>query len=379
MRVLFITHYATFLGANRSLLHLVAGLMEHQDVNPLVLCPGNGEFVEQLQKYNIPYRVIPFVNSAYTIRSKSLYLYPYLLFRYQNSHFEKILSEVRKFSPDLIHSNSAVLRLGTDLAEALDLPHSWHIRSFGWADYQLVFPGGKKRVIKTLGKASAVICISKKISLAWKQGNNPKAHIIYNGVGTQERITARKKAGIKHEGINLLAIGLLHPQKGQIDAVRLMARLKKEQKDIRLTIAGNGRKIYTFWLKALCSLWGLNKSVQFTGYVSDPAKLYASSDLVLMCSRNEAMGRVTAEAMSYGIPVIGFNGGATPELVEPGETGYLYNSIGEMKEQVLKLVSDPILRKKMGENAHNSALDRFTDERYTQSIIEVLRQAIGLK
>lgn len=43
-----------------------------------------------------------------------------------------------------------------------------------------------------------------------------------------------------------------------------------------------------------------------------------------MCFRYEAMGRVTAEAMAAALPVIGYNSGGTPELIENEVTGLLY-------------------------------------------------------
>ena len=43
-----------------------------------------------------------------------------------------------------------------------------------------------------------------------------------------------------------------------------------------------------------------------------------------MCSRAEAFGRVTVEAMKLGLPVIGAARGATPELVRDGWNGLLY-------------------------------------------------------
>jgi len=40
-----------------------------------------------------------------------------------------------------------------------------------------------------------------------------------------------------------------------------------------------------------------------------------------MCSRHEAMGRVTVEAMSACLPVIGFDNGGTAELIEHERSG----------------------------------------------------------
>jgi glycosyltransferase involved in cell wall biosynthesis len=43
-----------------------------------------------------------------------------------------------------------------------------------------------------------------------------------------------------------------------------------------------------------------------------------------MCSKNEALGRVTIEAMSRGTPVIGFDNAGTSEIIKHAYNGFLY-------------------------------------------------------
>ncbi|MEZ4921038.1 MAG: glycosyltransferase family 4 protein [Saprospiraceae bacterium] len=368
MKILFITHYSRFLGANRSLLHLIKGLQSNHGAQVRVLCPEPGDFVEELKKANIEHAVIPFCQAAYTIRSKKLYLYPLYYWRYRQKSFESIVQYVRAFDPDAIHSNSSVLRLGADLSDTLQIPHIWHIREFGWKDYRLVFPFGKKQTLRRMALSNAVICISDIIRQGWNLQKAANAHTIYNGVGTNEQIAQRKGNQPDKTTFNLLLIGLLHPQKGQLDGLKALRKLAASHPQIRLSIAGNGRFLYTQILKWYTRFFGLQKQVVFTGYVPNPSSLYQESDVVLMCSRNEAMGRVTAEAMSYGKPVIGKRAGATPELIREGDNGFLYTSIAELAAHIHQLESDRDQCKKMGAFAHKTACAQFTDERYTQAM-----------
>lgn len=48
-------------------------------------------------------------------------------------------------------------------------------------------------------------------------------------------------------------------------------------------------------------------------------------DIALMCSENEALGRVTVEAQYYENLIIGANCGCTPFIIDDGITGYLYD------------------------------------------------------
>lgn len=67
-----------------------------------------------------------------------------------------------------------------------------------------------------------------------------------------------------------------------------------------------------------------NKSL---GYISDNAKLaevFSAADVVVVPSLEETFSNTTAEAISCGVPVVGFRTGAIPELVLDGRTGYTY-------------------------------------------------------
>jgi len=61
------------------------------------------------------------------------------------------------------------------------------------------------------------------------------------------------------------------------------------------------------------------------GYLYDNeslAQAYCSADVVMVPSLEETFSNTTAEAISCGVPVVGFRTGAIPEMVTDGRTGY---------------------------------------------------------
>ena len=96
--------------------------------------------------------------------------------------------------------------------------------------------------------------------------------------------------------------------------------------------------------------------------------MYSRSDCLLMCSEHEAFGRVTAEAMSACLPVIGKNSGGTPEIIVHGETGYLYNTFDELVESMTRLVQDPALGRQMGLAGWQRAKQMFNIEDYAANV-----------
>ena len=90
--------------------------------------------------------------------------------------------------------------------------------------------------------------------------------------------------------------------------------------------------------------------------------------MAIMCSHNEAFGRVTIEYMLSGLPVIAYNGGATPEIIEDNVSGLLYNTIPEMVSCIKRLEFDKELRSTIGRNGRQKILDNFSENQYISKV-----------
>ena len=72
---------------------------------------------------------------------------------------------------------------------------------------------------------------------------------------------------------------------------------------------------------------GLTHRVYVRSFRKDIAVFYKSVDAFVMASKAESIGMVTIEAMACGTPVIGSNAGGTPELLQFGQLGYLFETL----------------------------------------------------
>ena len=101
-------------------------------------------------------------------------------------------------------------------------------------------------------------------------------------------------------------------------------------------------------------------------------------DVELVCSRAEAFGRITAEAMMGGMPVIGSDTGGTPELIREGETGFLYEygNSEALADRMAFFIEHPEAITMMGHKAQAYALQNFTIERCVKEIMDVYREVI---
>lgn len=113
--------------------------------------------------------------------------------------------------------------------------------------------------------------------------------------------------------------GRLTRLKGHSDFIELIGRLQRQEDPVCGLIVGGEdpkHRRYASELRQQIIHKGLQKAITFTGYRSDLREIYAVSDLVLSLSRKpESFGRTVLEALSLGVPVVGYDHGGVGEIL----------------------------------------------------------------
>jgi len=154
----------------------------------------------------------------------------------------------------------------------------------------------------------------------------------------------------------LLAVGRLSFQKNFSLLIDCFSSLSKEFPEWNLVIAGNGEEVDL--LKDLISNSELEDRVTLLGTVVDMERLYLEADLFCMPSLWEGFPNALAEALSYGIPSIGFEEAAgVSDLIINKYNGLL--ATGNQNKDSLcsalrESMGDLALREQMSKNAVES-------------------------
>jgi glycosyltransferase involved in cell wall biosynthesis len=87
----------------------------------------------------------------------------------------------------------------------------------------------------------------------------------------------------------------------------------------------------------------LEGTVMVSAPVNNPMALLNAHHVLCMASTDEPFGRVAAEAMGCGLPVIGFATGGLTEVVASGETGILVSDgdVDGLARAMVSFVADP--------------------------------------
>ncbi|MGQ9794802.1 MAG: glycosyltransferase family 4 protein [Anaerolineae bacterium] len=106
--------------------------------------------------------------------------------------------------------------------------------------------------------------------------------------------------------------------------------------------------------------------------------IYPYADVLVLPSKAEGFGLVLLEAMAFGLPVIGVNGWAMPEIVEEGVNGYLIepDSFEQLIDRMRRLALDDSLRREMSQRARERFAERFSIQKHNQRLAEIYTEVL---
>jgi glycosyltransferase involved in cell wall biosynthesis len=158
----------------------------------------------------------------------------------------------------------------------------------------------------------------------------------------------------------ILNVGRLDPQKDQKTLIAAFARLASSHPDWDVRILGNGP--LRGELEGMIQQHELQGRVFLPGTTPEIAKEYQQAQIFALPSLYESFGLATAEAMSFGLPPLGFvDCQGTNELIVDGENGMLVRGddrVAGFTQGLEKLINSLELRAKYGTNA-KQIIDRF--------------------
>lgn len=378
MNILFVpAENSRYSGAFLSMVKLVDILQNryHHQVTVVLPRPGNGPGSgrELLNQHNIKSVFVPFRSWIVKIGEKNVpkQKAKFCIKKVLNFFADRMITIIIKQKRiDIVHINTSWTSVGAKAALKCNVPIVWHIREFLEEDQGLEI-WSKEKGYALMKQATHVIAISQSIYDKYKSIlGEKKLSVILNGIDSETFFVADHHI-LQGSLVNLLIIGNIREQKGQIDAIRACSLLhERGYINLRLSIVGQGEPEYVQCLKQLVSEFNAEEYISFCGSTNSPQEYYKKADIVLMCSTSEAFGRVTVEGMLSGALVIGAESAATLELIQNGKTGLLYTSghADELAARIAYAIEYPEIVAKVANNGQQYALQNLTAERNADNI-----------
>lgn len=360
-------------GAFLCMVDLCKNLRDDYGINTYVILPFNGSGQELLEENDIPYRVI-FSFTWLVVKSKRNSLFQRMkrcvARTYNVIAIQMIRKFIRKHHIDIVHINTTCSYVGAKAAKKENVKLIWHIREFLEEHSDLTLWNRKKNNLLIASSDQVITiseCLSKKyVSIVPKD----KLTVVYDGIDVS--LFSNRNDILSGTCAHFIFVGALYKDKGIEDLLRACSMIAGKV-TFTLDIVGQGELQYEQMLQELVKELRLDEQVSFLGVRNDVNKLLETADIAFTCSRAEAFGRVTVEAMMAGCLVIGTNAAATAEIIKDKENGllYEYGNVAQLSEKISYAISNKDEMRKLAKKGCAEARKLYSLKKNVDGVFEL--------
>ena len=256
----------------------------------------------------------------------------------------------RKIHAVLSNTFSAACRIGT-AARMARIPNAIYIREY-------IPDRAVQRDI--LDKADQIFAVSKDLQNYISQLTDGKKVLqAYDPIDTKTIIEQASQH--QSNGKRLIPFDARYPVVGYVGRItaykqpdlfiRAIPEILACLPDTRFIVVGGvqqSEKEYAEAIQKLAADLGISKHVAFMGPRNDAVELLSECTVICQTSKREPLARVILEAQLVKRPVVASNTGGSPEMIEDGVTGLLFDPFApdekQLASQVIRLLQNMELR-----------------------------------
>jgi glycosyltransferase involved in cell wall biosynthesis len=377
-KVLFLNPWDRFIGPNRYLFEMLRHAPELARKAIVVFERENGAAAEY-KCLGSEAIVCPHVEQ---IRAQLRVGNFFKLLRQHTIGVERVIKLIRSVGPDLIVSNTEQLLVAGVAAHLLGIPHIkiFHTMSFAYrlANRPLLM----KAYLRAFSiESDRVVAVSETLRRALVSGGlrESKVTIIPNPLpirdlkaAADQRLPTDLEVRLAQHSPIIANAGVIFPRKGQDQLIEALPAICEKFPKTLCVFAGrvgdssgfeNTNGFYKLVQDRVQRL-KLNNNVLFVGDIDYLPSLLRRADVYVQTSRTESFGRVIAESLVCGTPVVSYAVGAIPEVAGPGAVLVDAGDIGGLAQKVAELLGHPDQKKKLVEEGR-----KHVEQCYEGSIV----------
>lgn len=250
---------------------------------------------------------------------------------------------------------------------------------------RLRFAGIYRPVMRTLARftfrhADALRAVSESTRAQIQQHAPGRPVLLFMAWTDAEVFEQSARSLPLSESQEIVYAGALIPRKAADLLLLAFARIAADFPAAHLTLIGPEDDLnYTDLLRMTVALSGLEERVHFTGGIDQTAMalVFSRARALVLPSHSEGLGRVVIEAMLCGAPVIGSAVGGIPDMVKPGETGWLVppGDIEALAGALRTALTEPEIEY-YGQRAKAFAQGFFSAEKFVRGYAELIGLAL---
>lgn len=287
-----------------------------------------------------------------------------------------LLWAIQSFKPDIIYVEQEVYSLVAGQASLIAKILNKRLIIFGWENHEkslyLVQRLCKKITLKT---ASTVICGNQKgAMLVRKWGFKSQINIIPQLGVDPNTFSLHNKPPKVIKTIGY--VGRLVHEKGVDVLFNALSLLQKDFLQFKVLICGDG--LYIDYLKKMAEEINISQYINWQLAVlhDKVPEIMSQIDILVLPSRSipswkEQFGLVLAQAMSMGIPVIGSDCGAIPEVIGKDELIFHEEDYRSLASLLKKMIMDENYYQKISRYGVLRSRQNFTNDIIVEKLLKL--------
>jgi len=174
----------------------------------------------------------------------------------------------------------------------------------------------------------------------------------------------------------LLYVGNAYPHKNLNRLLKTFNVILKKKPDLGLILVGKIDYFYERTRKQAEKL-GLDGKVTFAGELSDKEliKTYQNGLAYVFPSLSEGFGLPGLEAMKQNLPVVSSDKDPLPEVYGPAAVYFNPESVQDMAEKILQVITNNLLREKMKILGQNQ-IKKYSWDKCAKQVLEIYKQVL---
>lgn len=294
---------------------------------------------------------------------------------------------IRLHPVDLFHTQNTGCEespVAAKLAGVRSVLGTFHVNSA--LDLRRVRSGPPHRLLEMVSNRclDTAIAVSRATKRDWvRRSHIPASRVvtIHNGIDPEKfrrrrgREAARHALGLPENALVVGGLGRLDEAKGFTYLLDAATKLRSEFPTLIVAIAGAGPLREA--LEHQTATLGLSHVVRFLGFQSDVQAVLDALDVFAIPSLSEALPFALLEAMATELPAVGAAVGGIPEVIVPGETGFVVpaRNPDRLATSFRVLLRDADLRTRLGVAGRARVVRDFHERDMVAKTIDIYRQA----
>jgi len=368
LKIVFVLARSDEIGGAHIHVRDMASYVNKMGGEAIIVAGGDGVFANLIRDSNIQYISILSLGRGISLVNDFI-------------AFLRLNALLRGLKCDLISLHSAkagvlgrLLGLLPGIPPILFTAHGWSF-ALGVPAMQRFIYIKIESLLGVFSKKIITVCNADKL-LALSLGVAPesKISVIHNGMPYLPIRLKCEKSSSDSSRVNIISVARFEKQKDHETLLRALAMIPA--RNWHLTLVGGGPGVKSVMNLALDLQ--IMHNLTFAGRCYDVVPFLDNSDIFVLSSLWEGFPRSILEALRASLPVVASDVGGVSESVINNYNGYCVPSsdADSLAIALLKLIQDPVIRRKMGERGRSLYEAKFTFSHMAEATYELYRSIV---